>query len=617
MDANLLNEDQYKKIIRNLIKIAVNTIDVDKINLNLEEFTKLVFDLIDKKSYNLHQRLENNFPNINLGDLSEIMDSIGRLEIYNFNKSRTDPSFSFGNDAKYLEYIIEKYINLCINFLRELLDKNNSKEILRFEISSLNSSIKILVSYINVIFTNPNVQKTKIYDFNADIGKRINIDNSIDIILGKSLEYRQTVEGHDKYIDVSDENKAFKDNLISFASKIGSGDIKDVIDPEYIGTISKIGKLFKGENINDLKSDKKQKIKDDKLNVKFANKLDPTDLEEKAVLVKKISDIRKKAPDSDKYYKLMNKKNQTKKDLKKIELYEKNEKISKIGKSIDENEKKIKKELEELENLNLEEKVLVSKKFGPSDIEKKNEKLFDIRLKREITQSKLYDARESKSTLIEKSKELLGIERKKGAKFPRVPTKTVPLPKNNAQSQETNSTSLPGNIGQSQETNSTSLPGNIGQSLEAISMPLSRISGSHQTKSLPGISGSHQTKSLPGIGGSRPTKPVPLPGNNGQNLLRKKPPTRKPPPIPKKSKILEFISQPTFIIVVALIILIIIVTLGIGFFMVGALWGMATIAKNNKHVSGTSKVYMLLYGFSLGWFYVIFSIFKYGLKSVF
>jgi hypothetical protein len=72
----------------------------------------------------------------------------------------------------------------------------------------------------------------------------------------------------------------------------------------------------------------------------------------------------------------------------------------------------------------------------------------------------------------------------------------------------------------------------------------------------------------------------------------------------------------TLIILIIIIIIVVIITVGLVFLLIGGLWGMALIMKNNPKIKGLSRLYLMMYGFTLGWVYVIYSVFKYGWRSI-
>ena len=61
---------------------------------------------------------------------------------------------------------------------------------------------------------------------------------------------------------------------------------------------------------------------------------------------------------------------------------------------------------------------------------------------------------------------------------------------------------------------------------------------------------------------------------------------------------------------------IITVLIGFIFMVVGSIWAIVLIVKNNPNIKGVTKAYMMTYGMCLNWVYILYSGFRYGFKSL-
>lgn len=66
------------------------------------------------------------------------------------------------------------------------------------------------------------------------------------------------------------------------------------------------------------------------------------------------------------------------------------------------------------------------------------------------------------------------------------------------------------------------------------------------------------------------------------------------------------------VIVIIIVICIVLATLGITFVFVMGLWAMLLAFKNNPHIHGVAQLYLATHSFSLGVFYIGYSIIRYG-----
>jgi hypothetical protein len=70
------------------------------------------------------------------------------------------------------------------------------------------------------------------------------------------------------------------------------------------------------------------------------------------------------------------------------------------------------------------------------------------------------------------------------------------------------------------------------------------------------------------------------------------------------------------LILIGVVVLVIIITIGFAFLLIGSIWGMTAIVKNNPNIKGIPRRYLMMYGCTTGWGYVGYSLFKYGWKSL-
>lgn len=68
------------------------------------------------------------------------------------------------------------------------------------------------------------------------------------------------------------------------------------------------------------------------------------------------------------------------------------------------------------------------------------------------------------------------------------------------------------------------------------------------------------------------------------------------------------------LIIVIIMIILFIITLGFIFFLIGGIWAITIIMRDNKHIHGTSRLAMCMYAFSANWLYVIFYSIKHGCR---